>query len=446
MADTHVLLAKSTVGAAGASSIDFTNIPQTGYTDLKLIVSAREATTTSLTLYLTINNSSSSIYSTKIIQADGASAISAATTNTTSGNFAVIDSSGYTANTFNNAEIYIPNYTSSNNKSVSVDSVTENNATTAYSRLTAGIWASTNAINQLTLSVSGGNLAANSTAYLYGISNVNTTPTVAPKASGGNIITNDGTYWIHTFLSSGTFTPQTALSCDYLVVAGGGSSGYRSDACYYMGGGGGGGLRSTVGVTGGGGSLESKLSTAANTAYTVTVGAGAPAPSAINQAGIKGSDSSFSTITSTGGGAGGLYDNNGGAGGSGGGAGGNDLASTGGAGTTSQGYAGGNKVGTTYSATGAGGGGAGGVGGNGGNSSGAGGTGGACVQISISGTATYYAGGGAGGGAYPSAVLGADPTGYNNIANRGMGGHIASNGGSTTAAGGSGIVIVRYAM
>jgi hypothetical protein len=42
--------------------------------------------------------------------------------------FMYVTTSG-TSNTFSSTEIYIPNYTSSNNKSVSVDSVTENNAT-----------------------------------------------------------------------------------------------------------------------------------------------------------------------------------------------------------------------------------------------------------------------------------------------------------------------------
>ena len=45
MANTLVLLEKVTVGAAGAASITFSNIPQTGYTDLVIKVSARDTTT-----------------------------------------------------------------------------------------------------------------------------------------------------------------------------------------------------------------------------------------------------------------------------------------------------------------------------------------------------------------------------------------------------------------
>jgi hypothetical protein len=44
------------------------------------------------------------------------------------------------------------------------------------------------------------------------------------KASGGTI-TTDGTNWIHTFTSSGTFVPYSNLTTDYLVVAGGAGGG-----------------------------------------------------------------------------------------------------------------------------------------------------------------------------------------------------------------------------
>ncbi len=60
-----------------------------------------------------------------------------------------------------------------------------------------------------------------------------------------------------------------AIAVDYLVVAGGGSGGTNA-----TGGGGAGGLRSTIGNTGGGGSLESQLLLETGVNYTVLVGAG----------------------------------------------------------------------------------------------------------------------------------------------------------------------------
>jgi hypothetical protein len=82
-----------------------------------------------------------------------------------------MNSSGNTSNSFSNSSVYIPNYTSSNYKSVSIDSVYENNATTAYCNLQAGLWSSTSSINQVTLvcTGSGQTFAANSTATLYGV-------------------------------------------------------------------------------------------------------------------------------------------------------------------------------------------------------------------------------------------------------------------------------------
>jgi hypothetical protein len=75
-----------------------------------------------------------------------------------------------TANTFGSTEIYIPNYTSGNYKSSSADSVTENNATTAYAQLAASLWNNTAPINSIKIfSANLGSIAQYSTAHLYGI-------------------------------------------------------------------------------------------------------------------------------------------------------------------------------------------------------------------------------------------------------------------------------------
>ena len=59
MPNTFTLIASSTVGAGGASSIDFTSIPST-YTDLCLKVSARStATDTNVNMYVKFNGSTS---------------------------------------------------------------------------------------------------------------------------------------------------------------------------------------------------------------------------------------------------------------------------------------------------------------------------------------------------------------------------------------------------
>ena len=76
-----------------------------------------------------------------------------------------------TANTFANNEFTFPNYTSTTvNKPVSADLVTENNATTALQMLEAGLWSSTAAITSLDL-VCGGSASfvSGSTFTLYGL-------------------------------------------------------------------------------------------------------------------------------------------------------------------------------------------------------------------------------------------------------------------------------------
>jgi len=77
-----------------------------------------------------------------------------------------------TASTFSNGQIYIPNYAGSNNKSFSVDNVTERNATSIQMCLMAGRLANTSAITSISLvSQTSSNLVQHSTATLYGIKN-----------------------------------------------------------------------------------------------------------------------------------------------------------------------------------------------------------------------------------------------------------------------------------
>jgi len=322
-----------TVGSGGAASIEFTNIPQT-YTDLVIKASLRDTRTDSpvTDVALTFNNSATG-YSMRMIYGDGSSAGSASSSGASRITGFYENTNQTTSNTFSNIEIYIPNYTSSNNKSVSIDGVAENNATTIYSSLVAGLWADSSAITSIKLVPAVGSLsyAQYSTATLYGV----TSAAVGAKATGG-IISQDANYFYHTFVASGTFTPTANLSCDYLVVAGGGAGGASGGQSHGGGGGGAGGYRTSTG-----------FSTLANTNYTVTVGAGGAGNTTTK--GGDGSNSVFSTITSDGGGGGGYgvdagTNRQGNNGGSGGGSGSSNSASiAGGTGTSGQGNNGGDS-------------------------------------------------------------------------------------------------------
>ena len=296
---TNMKLIEAKTLGSNTSGVTFSSIPQT-YTDLKLVMSVRDTITGTGNAWQAFDiyfNGSNTGISGKHLFGTGSSAASNSVA------YGYANEGSTTSNTFSNNEIYISNYTSANYKSYSVEQVTENNATSALSSLIAGLWSSTSAITSITCSALGTAFAADSTFYLYGISNVTSTT----KATGG-IVSSDGTYNYHMFPYSGTFTPTQNITADYLVIAGGAGGG-----AYIGGGGGAGGLRSTVGATGGGGSLESALSLTANTGYTVTI-----------------------------------------SGGGGGTAGNNNSSRTGGTGGTGGGGAGGNSTGTGSNASGTG--------------------------------------------------------------------------------------------
>lgn len=165
MANTFYKIASTTVGSGGASSIDFTSIPQT-YTDLVIKMSVRHSSAVNWS-YVNFNSSSSTYTKQNII---GTGSAVGAERNTNNEIF-VTENSSFTSNVFANSEIYIPNYTSSIIKSFSVDSVTENNASTSYQTITAVSWNSTAAITSVTIYPISGNYAEYSTAVLYGIKN-----------------------------------------------------------------------------------------------------------------------------------------------------------------------------------------------------------------------------------------------------------------------------------
>lgn len=167
MANTFELIASSTVGAGGASSIDFSSIPST-YTDLCIKLSGRNTNAqNSIEVRIKLNNVTTNLSARDIEGAGSGTPGSVSNTYIPS----VISAGNDTANTFGNVEFYIPNYAGSTNKSLSADGVSENNGTTAYAYLTAGLWSNTAAINQVTLYFSSGNFAQYSTAYLYGVKN-----------------------------------------------------------------------------------------------------------------------------------------------------------------------------------------------------------------------------------------------------------------------------------
>jgi len=449
MPANYVLLERTELNA-NAASVTFANIPQTGYTDLKIVASMRTTTATAGAwdnVNVTLNGTTTGYSQRLLFGNDTTTTAQSANNSTTSMNFFYAARNAATANTFSNCEIYIPNFTSANNKSVQLETAVENNSTTTWLLgMTAGLWSNTAAINSVTLT-SANFFVQYSTFSLYGLAALGTTPAIAPKASGGNRIDNDGTYWYHTFTSSGAFVPQTNLTADAIVIGAGGAGG--NDI------GGGGGAGRVYGLT--------SLSMASGTNYICTIGAGGTYGT-FPGGGLKGTDSSLIggllSYTSLGGG--------GGQGRSGGTAALNNGWSGGGQSYNADrpalagngGYAGGNTSGVASNPCYCGGGGgttsAGTNSTNGGTSGGAGtSTYSSWASATSTGVSGAYAGGGGGANNGISGYISYGQAGggsgsYNNAptagtANTGSGG---GGGGSSQAggAGGSGIVIIRYTI
>jgi hypothetical protein len=171
MPNTFELIASSTVGSGGAANIDFSSIPST-YTDLKLCVSLRTSAVSVNGAAIIQFNSSTTNYSSREIVGDGSNVSSSSRTVLGNGLYiGNLSGNSATSNTFGTSDIYIPNYTSSNYKSLSIDSVSENNGTTAYATFVAGLWSDTSSITSITLSpFNTSTFLQYSTAYLYGIS------------------------------------------------------------------------------------------------------------------------------------------------------------------------------------------------------------------------------------------------------------------------------------
>ena len=150
--------------------MEFTSIPQT-YTDLVIVVSSRMNNSATAGYNSIRFNGSTSSYSSRYLYGDGSSAVSS-----TGGSgyvFTIVNGNTTTSNSFSNYSIYIPNYAGSTNKSLSIDSAMENNATSAFTFLNAGLWSNSSAITSISIAdaVLSANFVQYSTAYLYGISN-----------------------------------------------------------------------------------------------------------------------------------------------------------------------------------------------------------------------------------------------------------------------------------
>lgn len=172
MANTYTLISSNTLSST-AASVTLNSIPAT-YTDLVLKCSTRGSVSGNTTFLVSFNGAASgTLYSTTELIGEGSTPFSQRTNDYSSVEaYALQNDSGTTANTFNNVEVYIPSYTVSQNKPVSLFGVKENNSSTVnVIDADAALWRSTSAITSIVIALGSGSFVSGSSFYLYGIKN-----------------------------------------------------------------------------------------------------------------------------------------------------------------------------------------------------------------------------------------------------------------------------------
>jgi len=173
---TYTLLNKYTVGSGGVSYITLSNISQS-YTDLKLVLSLRSTNSSGWNNAPTRLqfNSNTSGYSNKSLRGAGGGVSSSSDDYSGTARMFVGESNGSPigSNAFGSVEVYIPNYTSSNTKSVMANSVSAGNTQYIDRNITSGYSNLTSSITSITIETSSPNSGWQqySTVYLYGIKN-----------------------------------------------------------------------------------------------------------------------------------------------------------------------------------------------------------------------------------------------------------------------------------
>lgn len=173
MATTYEIIDKSILTST-QTTVSFTGLGaySSDYTDLLFVTSIRTgwATDNNDQFQLQFNGDTSSSYPHKFMMGTGSGLDWDGSTSSSINPQGQTSSS--TSDTFGSYQFYIPNYSSSNKKSVSMDGVTENNGTAVYTQLGAYLWDNTAAITSALFKTSRGvGFVSGSSFYLYGIKN-----------------------------------------------------------------------------------------------------------------------------------------------------------------------------------------------------------------------------------------------------------------------------------
>ena len=159
-----------TVGAAGASSVTFTNIPNTySHLQIRIIAKDSRAVGNLSNLYMTFNSDTGANYSSHQLYGDGSSAGAVAATSQSSIYFGNCASATTIANMFGATITDVLDYANTNkNKTIRTLTGGDNNGSGVVA-LNSGLWRSTSAISSITITPLVANFAQYSQFALYGI-------------------------------------------------------------------------------------------------------------------------------------------------------------------------------------------------------------------------------------------------------------------------------------
>ncbi len=157
---TYSTIATTTLGSS-ASSYTFNSISGS-YTDLVLIISAKNSTYNSSSGEVRFNSDSGSNYSYTEVSGNGTTASSSRTANSTSLQCFRTD-----INNFGTSIINIQNYSNSTTNKTTISRASMENGVRAF----VGLWRSTSAITSITVLPEGGTTFSTGSVFtLYGIS------------------------------------------------------------------------------------------------------------------------------------------------------------------------------------------------------------------------------------------------------------------------------------
>lgn len=149
--------------------ISFTNIPQT-YTDLMIVMSARNSSGSSGSVEARFNGDSGSNYSYTYFQGNGSSVSYGRGSNATVAVVGRSAGSGTTSGIFASSICHILNYSSTSSNKTLIERGANDENGSGISEMWISLWRSNFAITSISIASPGqGNFASGTTAFLYGI-------------------------------------------------------------------------------------------------------------------------------------------------------------------------------------------------------------------------------------------------------------------------------------